>query len=315
MTDLRIVLVRPASAVNIGAVARVIRNTGLAGLDLVAPVDYRTVECWRTAWGATDVVEDAREFSTLAAALQGCAYAVGYSRRLGGSPSRDVRDVAEEAASLRAGQKAAFVFGPETAGLTLDELAICGRSAHIPTHAAQPSLNLSHAVMIAAYEVMRVGASGAPASPLSTHGEKERFIELLASALEQWGAVSSARRRVHLRTWRHFIHRAVVTPAEMRMLTHLARSMAAARSLRSSEAADSSAAYEDVERTESGFSIPELKWRELLFLGAVRREGDAFVRDAARPLPPFRVPDLFPEGRRFRAIALAGRVKIQKIEP
>jgi hypothetical protein len=67
-----------------------------------------------------------------------------------------------------------------------------------------------------------------------------------------------------------------------------------------------------VETSGDGFSIPELKWRELLFVGALRREGDAFVRDAARPLPPFRAGDLFPEGQRFLATASGGRVHLRR---
>jgi hypothetical protein len=71
--------------------------------------------------------------------------------------------------------------------------------------------------------------------------------------------------------------------------------------------------FEDVRQTADGFSIPELKWRELVFVGAVRREGDAFVRDPSRPLPPFRLPGLFPEGARFAATAEGGRVRIRRV--
>lgn len=71
--------------------------------------------------------------------------------------------------------------------------------------------------------------------------------------------------------------------------------------------------FADVQFSEDGFSIPELKWRELLFVGALRAEADAFVRDPSRPLPPFRVPDLFPEGVRFRAQRRAGRVLIRRV--
>ena len=63
-----------------------------------------------------------------------------------------------------------------------------------------------------------------------------------------------------------------------------------------------------------GFSIPELKWRELLFVGALRRDGDDFVRDPTRPLPPFRIPDLFPEGGRFRAQSDGGRVLVRRLK-
>jgi hypothetical protein len=69
--------------------------------------------------------------------------------------------------------------------------------------------------------------------------------------------------------------------------------------------------FADVVLFDGGFSIPELKWRELLFVGALRAEGDAtFVRDPARPLPPFRREGLFPEGVRFRAERAGGRVRV-----
>lgn len=67
----------------------------------------------------------------------------------------------------------------------------------------------------------------------------------------------------------------------------------------------------DVIPLEGGFSIPELKWRELVFVGALRPEGQLFVRDPARPLPPFAAPDLFPEGRRFRVERSDGRVIVR----
>jgi len=77
--------------------------------------------------------------------------------------------------------------------------------------------------------------------------------------------------------------------------------------------ADEERPFEDVRREASGFSIPELKWRELLFVGALRPEGSAFVRDPSRPLPPFRDADLFPEGVLLRARRGAGRVHLTRV--
>ena len=71
--------------------------------------------------------------------------------------------------------------------------------------------------------------------------------------------------------------------------------------------------FEDVEEAEGGFSIPELKWRELVFIGALRPEGGTFVRDPSRPLPPFRAGDLFPEGQRFVATPRGGRVFLRRV--
>ncbi len=71
--------------------------------------------------------------------------------------------------------------------------------------------------------------------------------------------------------------------------------------------------FADVREDEGGFSIPELKWRELLFIGALRPEGNVFVRDLTRPLPPFRSADLFPEGSRFSVSRREGRVLIRRV--
>ena len=68
--------------------------------------------------------------------------------------------------------------------------------------------------------------------------------------------------------------------------------------------------FADVTLVEGGFSIPDLKWRELLVVGALRADGDRWVRDPSRPLPPFRIPDLFPEGRRFRVVRDQDRVRV-----
>ena len=72
--------------------------------------------------------------------------------------------------------------------------------------------------------------------------------------------------------------------------------------------------FEDVRDTaDGGFSLPELKWRELLFVGALRAEGEHFVRDPARPLPAFRRPGLFPPGARFRARVHSWRVIVEPV--
>jgi uridine kinase len=70
--------------------------------------------------------------------------------------------------------------------------------------------------------------------------------------------------------------------------------------------------FTDVRFVGGSFSIPELKWRELLFVGALREQDGLYVRDPARPLPPFQAPDLFPEGVRLRARREGGRVHLAR---
>jgi len=121
----RVVLVRPETPANVGAAARIVRNAGLESLCLVAPGDWRTVECWRTAWGAHEVLEQAAVFADLSAALAGCAYVAGMSgRREPGVASLDVREMAAELAGLGADERAALVFGPGIAFTALYVAAV-----------------------------------------------------------------------------------------------------------------------------------------------------------------------------------------------
>ncbi|HUG55259.1 MAG TPA: hypothetical protein VMR21_16750 [Vicinamibacteria bacterium] len=71
--------------------------------------------------------------------------------------------------------------------------------------------------------------------------------------------------------------------------------------------------FEDVVLAEGGFSLPELKWRELVFIGALRAEGEAYLRDPSRPMPPFRIPGLFPDGQRFRVRRVGARVELTRL--
>lgn len=221
---------RPETSSNIGASARVIRNTGLEGLDLVAPGDWRTVECWRTAWGAHEILEEAKVYPDLARALAGSHLTVAFSgRRERAVPQDDVRDVAAATAVLAADDRVALVFGPETTGLTRDELALCGRRAQIPSHPAQPSLNLSHAVMVAAYEVFRSGHRPGEGPRRATHDERERMLALLQEGLRAIRAVPDKKSRGYLRELRSLVQRADLTPREVRLLEHMARKMGQAR--------------------------------------------------------------------------------------
>jgi hypothetical protein len=68
--------------------------------------------------------------------------------------------------------------------------------------------------------------------------------------------------------------------------------------------------FADVEPVAGGFSLPELKWRELVFVRALVPDRDAWVRDPSRPLPPFQRAGLFPEGVRFRVERRGKRVAV-----
>jgi tRNA/rRNA methyltransferase len=256
-----IVLVRPENAANVGAVARVMSNTGLTRLVLVAPDDFRTVECWRSAWGAHDVLETLVERPDLEAALRDYDHTVAFSGRASAEhPAADVRAVAQRFARFGTGVRAAFVFGPETTGLSEDELRLCGARATIPAHPGQPSLNLSHAVLVAAHEFYRASlelarADAARAGELARadagglahagdddaqdedarqppgRAEREAFLGPWRDALIAAGALRSDDTRYFPR-WQDFFRRTQLSARELRLFEHLAHKLAQLQSRR-----------------------------------------------------------------------------------
>jgi tRNA/rRNA methyltransferase len=152
---LHLVLVEPAGPLNVGSVARLCANYALAGLRLVAPrCDPLGEEALRMAVHGRQVLQAARTYPTLAAALADCRRVVATSGRGEGEPL-PLDPPKRALAWLRAAPAAepsALVFGREDRGLGNDELRQAGRLLHIPTGGRYGSLNLSHAVAVVLHE-------------------------------------------------------------------------------------------------------------------------------------------------------------------
>ncbi|MGQ0653274.1 MAG: RNA methyltransferase [Betaproteobacteria bacterium] len=153
MKNIRVVLCRPSHPGNIGAAARAMKTMGLADLRLVAPERYPAPEAQWMATHAVDVLENAKVSGTLDEAISDCTAVFALSARPREWSPRvlDVRSAAGQA--MEAGDKVAFVFGNETAGLTNEEVFACQYLVHIPANPESSSLNLAHAVQIVAYEL------------------------------------------------------------------------------------------------------------------------------------------------------------------
>jgi len=157
LQDIKIVLSRASEGGNVGAVCRVMKNMGLSGLRLAAPAPLLLEKIQIFAVNSWDIWENARIFDNLEAATADCSVIIGTTRRRGQNRkniSMTPRDLAAWLAERPGGAgSAAIVFGNERTGLEDAELELCNFASHIPVCEAQPSLNLSHAVQIYAYEL------------------------------------------------------------------------------------------------------------------------------------------------------------------
>ncbi|MEI6029645.1 MAG: TrmH family RNA methyltransferase [Synechococcaceae cyanobacterium ELA739] len=170
--SIQLVLVEPAGPLNVGSVARLCANFGLEGLRLVAPrCDPLGEEARRMAVHGIGLLERARTYPTLAAALADCGRVVATSGRGEGEPlppSPPAEALRWLLGAERGGvtvlpsapitpsatlTPSALVFGREDRGLSNDELLQAGRILQIATGPAYASLNLSHAVAVVLHEL------------------------------------------------------------------------------------------------------------------------------------------------------------------
>lgn len=236
LSDIVVVLSRPSESGNVGAVCRAMKNMGLTRLRIVSPetdsgrFDDEVVKA--RAVHAADVYENAGWFDSLRAATADCSLVVGTTRRRGKKRKDFSVPPDELALSLRdRSGTAALVFGNERTGLEEYELSLCNLASHIPVDDAFPSLNLSHAVQIFAYELFlamgRPEAWGEEQSwvPIGAEG-LDRIVGTVADSLASVGFYKQAGRAEQERLFRDIFARAGITLDESRYLEAIFRKMA-----------------------------------------------------------------------------------------
>jgi tRNA/rRNA methyltransferase len=153
---LRFVLVEPKVPENVGASARAIKTMGFESLVLVNPCSYLYGKSKWLAHGSSDILENAEVYNSLAGALTGSDFAVATSAKQR-TVKQDYIPVKDLAGFLSARSESntniSLVFGREESGLTNDEMKLCDITSCIPMSSPYPSLNLSQAVMVYAYEL------------------------------------------------------------------------------------------------------------------------------------------------------------------
>jgi tRNA/rRNA methyltransferase len=239
-----VVLHRPSSAENLGAVARVLKNFGLRDLVVVEPPSWSgaprrggagtaradvLARARTTARKASDVLSRARLRGTLAQALEGTTWACGTtSRAVEGRPRLGPREMAQELVRRSRSGPVAVVLGEERRGLSDAELELCSAVCTIPTDPAYDSMNLAQAAAVLAYEVALAAGDAieaAPAAEPARHATVEALWSRMRTLLAGAGYLNPQNPDAILAEWRRLLARAEPTQREAELLAAAARAV------------------------------------------------------------------------------------------
>jgi tRNA/rRNA methyltransferase len=169
----------------------------------------------------------------LAAAVAECVFVAGTSARTGGLVRRQSVGTPEEILPqaldmLRLQRPVALVFGPESRGLTNEEVTRCHFLIHIPADPGYPALNLAQAVGIILYELRRAWCRPHDVAvharePPARFAAQELMFERLRQALEAIHFLYGDKAPSLMHAVRHLLGRAQPTEMEIEILLGLAR--------------------------------------------------------------------------------------------
>ena len=228
LDHIRIVLVKPQHGGNVGSVCRAMKNMGLSRLVLVDPPNLNKDELRKMSMTAIEVYENRVEAPTLGEAVADCVCVGATSARRGfyRHHALDVREFASEALESTARGEVALVFGPEDSGLCNDDLKQATHIVCIPSSPEYQALNLSKAVMVAAYELYVAAGDFQPPEesvPDATHEFRERMFTAWSEAMIDTGFCKDDKLEHMMMGLRRILTRGRLSEPDVKILLGLAR--------------------------------------------------------------------------------------------
>jgi tRNA/rRNA methyltransferase len=166
-------------------------NFGFLRLRVVNPYEVAFCEA-RSAVGASAVLQNAKQYATIAEAVADCSLVVGTTtlrQRERQHPLYRLEDGARRMRKSLNAHRVALLFGSEKVGLANEDLSHCHWLLHIPTRDEHPSMNLGQAAAVCLYEMVRgrKPVFQAAKASLATSGELERITAVLLENLRASG--------------------------------------------------------------------------------------------------------------------------------
>jgi len=224
----RVILLEPESAGNIGSVARSMKNFGQDDLWIINPKTPIDTQARALAMHGYDVLSSAKIMHDLEKALIGIDILVGTTAVTARSSTNVARTAAtpkELAFALSSTRgNVALIFGRESSGLTNQEIERCDLLVTIPANRAYNVLNLSTAVSIILYEIFQQDRHGNDLI-LATSAARQKLLEQFERVVILSGTLVH-KRKLAIRAFRNVTSRSFLSTREASLLIGVFRKAA-----------------------------------------------------------------------------------------
>ncbi|PID72499.1 MAG: tRNA methyltransferase [Desulfobulbus propionicus] len=224
-----IILVRPKYPENIGAAARIAYNFGMHKVIVVSDLKFEKERILKMATHkAAHLIHEMEICATTAEAAKPFQFIVATTARQGKQRPQEMspRQVMKAFAPLAAQNNTAIMFGPESTGLTNEDIDLCQFTSTIPT-AGFSSVNLAQAVAIHCYELYAAmpGTTIPDEHPqeYANSFDLEGMYAHIEQALEQVTFLQDTNRVYWMRNVRQFLSRVKIKKREASMIRGICR--------------------------------------------------------------------------------------------
>jgi len=219
------ILVRPQLGENIGAVARALKNFNINKLRIVNPsCDWPNKKALATSVGAKNILKSSKVYTSIEKSISDMNIIFATTSRIR-KVNKKVISILDLKKKIKHNQKIGIMFGPESSGLSNDEINYADYLVKIPTNNNFSSLNLSHSVIIFCFELFKYFSykksiySSTYKSPLATKFEINKFLNFIINGLDKKGFLQpDHKRKSMIRNIYNIFHRSNLSDQEIRIL-------------------------------------------------------------------------------------------------
>ena len=150
--NISFILHKPQLSENIGACARAIKNFNFNKLILVNPKPiFPNDKVLATSVGAKNIINQSKVFDNLEKSIKNIDIVIATSARFRNKNIKHIN--LNDLKKIDFKKKIAFLFGSEASGLSNNEISYANYTLQIQANPEFRSLNLSHSLIIIAYQV------------------------------------------------------------------------------------------------------------------------------------------------------------------